>query len=179
MNRKAHDFTVVLVVILALVCCIPSLGQVVRGSISGSVTDPQGAVVSGAKVTAKNAETGTVSTTTSDSSGLFRFNLLQVGTYTVEITSQGFKKASQGNLVVAAGRDTGLGTVKLTVGEATTTMEITTDAPLIEATQSQISATFSGTQLSSFAGVQENEGLDQLALFLPGINATRSDNFSN
>src|SRR5205807_1893316 len=80
MNRKLRALMSLAAVTLALVWCIPSVGQVIRGSISGTVTDPSGAVVSSAQVKAKNVETGSVFTTTSDSSGLFRLNLLQVGT---------------------------------------------------------------------------------------------------
>jgi Carboxypeptidase regulatory-like domain len=179
MNTKLRYLAVLVAATLILVWCIPSFGQVVRGSISGSVLDPQGAVVSGAQVKAKNVETGVVYNTTSDSAGLYRFNLLPVGTYTVEVVSSGFKTAAQTNIVVTAGKDSGLSPVKMSLGEASTTLEVTGAAPLIETTQSQITNTFSGTQLSTFAGVQENEGLDRLALFVPGVVATRSDNFSN
>jgi len=179
MNTKLRYIAMFFAVTLALVLCIPSVGQVVKGSISGSVTDPQGAVVSGAQVKAKSVETGVVFTTTTDSAGLYRFNLIPVGTYTVEIASQGFKTTTQSNVQVGAGRDTGLGSIRLSVGEASTTIEVTGDAPLIETTQSQITSTFSGQTLSTFAGIQENQGLDRLALFVPGVVATRSDNFSN
>jgi hypothetical protein len=179
MNTKLRYIAMFFAVTLALVLCIPSVGQVVKGSISGSVTDPQGAVVSGAQVKAKSVETGVVHTTTSDSAGLYRFNLIPVGTYTVEIASQGFKTTTQSNVQVGAGRDTGLGSIHLSVGEASTTIEVTGEAPLIETTQSQITSTFSGTTLSTFAGIQENQGLDRLALFVPGVVASRSDNFSN
>src|SRR6185369_10771704 len=82
-------------------------------------------------------------------------------------------------VVVAAGRDTGLGTLKLAVGQASTTVEVTAQAPLIESTQAQITNTFAGNQLSTFAGVQENQGLDNLALFVPGVSSSRDNNFSN
>ena len=95
MNTKLRYIALFFAITLALVWCIPSIGQVVKGSISGSVIDPQGAVVSGAQVKAKNAETGVVFATTTDSAGFYRFNLLPVGTYTVEITSQGFKTTTQ------------------------------------------------------------------------------------
>jgi hypothetical protein len=179
MNTKLRYIAMFFAFTLALVLCIPSVGQVVKGSISGSVTDPQGAVVSGAQVKAKNVETGVVFATTSDSAGLYRFNLLPVGTYNIEIASQGFKTTTQSNVQVGAGRDTGLGAIHLSVGEASTTIEVSGDAPLIETTQSQITSTFSGQTLSTFAGIQENQGLDRLALFVPGVVATRSDNFSN
>jgi hypothetical protein len=179
MNTKLRYIALFFAITLALALCIPSFGQVVKGSISGSVIDPQGAVVSGAQVKAKNAETGVGFATTSDSAGFYRFNLLPVGTYTVEITSPGFKTTTQSNVLVSAGRDTGLGSIKISVGETSTTVEVTGDAPLIETTQSQISSAFSGQTLNTFAGIQENQGLDRLALFVPGVVATRSDNFSN
>ena len=89
MNTKLRYIALFFAITLALALCIPSFGQVVKGSISGSVTDPQGAVVSGAQVKAKNVETGVVFATTTDSAGIYRFNLLPVGTYTVEISSPG------------------------------------------------------------------------------------------
>jgi hypothetical protein len=179
MNAKVRYIAAFFAVTLALVLCIPSVGQVLKGSISGSVVDPQGAVVAGAQVKAKNTETGVVFTTTTDSAGLFRLNLLPVGTYTVEVTAQGFKTASQSSLQIGPGTDTGLGQMHLSVGEASTTIEVTSEVPLIETTQAQVSNTFSGTTLSTFAGIQENQGLDRLALFVPGVVASRSDNFSN
>src|SRR5436853_627283 len=179
MNRKLRDIVILIAVSLALVWCIPAMGQVLKGSISGTVTDPQGAVVSGATVKATNLSTGAVLQTTSDSSGLFRFNLIPAAEYKLEISAQNFKTAVQNNISVSAGRDSGLGSIKLTVGETTTTVEVVADAPLIETSQSQITNTFSGTQLTTFAGVQENEGLDNLALFVPGVTNTRDNTFSN
>ena len=97
MNTKLRTFAVLVAFTMVLVCFVPLFGQVIRGSISGSAIDPQGAVVAGAQVKAKNIETGVVTTTTTDNSGLFRLNLLPVGTYTVEVSNQGFKTASQAN----------------------------------------------------------------------------------
>jgi hypothetical protein len=179
MNSKLRYIASIFAVTLALVWCIPSVGQVGKGSISGSVLDPQGAVVSGAQVKAKNVETGVVFTSTTDSSGIYRLNLLPIGTYNVDVTAQGFKTATSSGVVVGAGRDSGLGSIHMAVGEASTTIEVSGEAPLIETTQSQISSTFSGQTLNTFAGIQENQGLDRLALFVPGVVATRSDNFSN
>jgi hypothetical protein len=178
-NRKLRAVPIVLAAFLVLVWCVPSFGQVLKGSISGTVTDPQGAVVSGAQVKATQLETGTVLTSTSDNSGSFHFNLIPAGTYKLEVSAQGFKTALQNNILVSAGRDSGVGLVKLSVGEASTTVEVTSDAPLIETTQSQVTNTFSGTQLTTFAGLQENEGLDNLALFVPGVVAARDNGFSN
>ncbi|MBZ5504789.1 MAG: TonB-dependent receptor [Acidobacteriia bacterium] len=179
MNRKLRDKLILVATCLTLLWCIPSFGQVLKGSISGTAVDQQGAVVSGAQVKATNIGTAGVLTTTTDNSGSFRFNLIPAGEYKIEISAQHFKTAVQSNVVVTAGRDSGLGTVKLTVGETSTTVEVTADAPLIETTQAQVTNTFSGVQLSSFAGVQENQGLDNLALFVPGVSSVRDNSFSN
>jgi hypothetical protein len=155
------------------------VGQVLKGSISGTVTDPQGAVVSGAQVKATHVSTGTTSTTVSDSSGLFRFNLIQPGDYKVEVSARGFKTASESSILVTAGKDSALGTIKLTVGETSTTVEVVGTAPLVDTSQSQVTNTFSGATLQTFAGIQENQGLDNLALFVPGVVSVRDNSFSN
>lgn len=179
MNRKLRDILILFASCLMLLWCIPSFGQVLKGSISGTAVDQQGAVVANAQVKATNTATGAVQTTTTDSSGAFHFNLIPAGDYKVEISAQNFKTSVQNGVVVSAGRDSGLGSVKLTVGEANTVVEVSAEAPLIETTQAQVTNTFSGVALSSFAGIQENQGLDNLALFVPGVSSSRDNNFSN
>jgi hypothetical protein len=138
MNRKLRDKLILVATCLTLLWCIPSFGQVLKGSISGTVVDQQGAVVSGAQVKATNTGTAAVQTTTTDNSGLFRFSLIPAGEYKIEISAQHFKTSVQNNVVVTAGRDSGLGSLKLSVGETSTTVEVTADAPLIETTQAQV-----------------------------------------
>lgn len=175
----SHWSVVLLAVALVVASCLPMSAQVLKGSISGTVMDQQGAVISGAKVTAKNVETGGEFNTTSESNGLFRMNLLPVGTYNLEITAQGFQTVSMRQQPVIAGKDTSLGGIKMTVGAAATTVEVTAEAPLITTTQAQITNNFSSSTISSWAGLQENQGLDQMAQFVPGVAPARSNNFSN
>src|SRR6266567_7186915 len=151
MNRKLRDVVILATTCLALLWCIPSMGQVLKGSISGTAVDQQDAVVPGAQVKATNTATGNVLTTTTDSSGLFRFSLIQVGDYKLEISAPHFKTVVQNNILVSAGRDGNLGTIKLTVGEANTTVEVVASAPLIETSQAQVTNTFSGVSLTTFA----------------------------
>src|SRR5579871_1165790 len=164
---------------LALLWCLPGFAQVLKGSISGTVSDSQGAMVAGAQVKATSNATGTSVNTTSDASGLFRFSLIPAGEYKIEVSATGFKTTVQNNVVVAAGADTGVGMMKLSIGESSTSVEVTAEAPLVESSQAQITNTFSGETLKSFAGIQENQGLDNLALFVPGMKSTRDQNFSN
>src|SRR5215467_8386887 len=110
MKTKLRYIAVLFAVALTLAACVPAVGQVLKGSISGTVVDPQGAVVAGAQVTAKNIDTSVISTTATDSSGLFRLNLLPAGTYNVSITGKGFKTSESKDIAVGAGADAGLGT---------------------------------------------------------------------
>jgi len=179
MNRKLRVALLVFASCLVLTWWISAGGQVVKGSISGAVVDPQGAVVANAQVKATHVTTGTVLTTKSDGAGLFRFNLIPTGTYTVEVSGQGFRTSIQKDIIVTAGSDTGIGNVQLAVGGSETTVEVTAAAPLVETTEAQITNTFSGTILTNFAGIQEQQGLDSMALFVPGIVSSRDNNFSN
>ncbi|MBZ5531716.1 MAG: TonB-dependent receptor [Acidobacteriia bacterium] len=143
------------------------------------MTDQQGAVVPNAQIKLTNTSTGIAMTSTTDSTGSFRFNLIPAGEYKLEAAAPNFKTSVQTGLIVSAGHDTGVGIIKLTVGAPTTTVEVTSEAPLVDTTAAQVTNTFSGVALSTFAGVQENEGLDQLALFVPGTNSSRDSFFSN
>jgi hypothetical protein len=179
MNSKLRNLLSLAAVSLMLALCIPATGQVLKGSIVGTVADPQGAVVPGASIKATNTATGVSQTTTSDGSGLFRISLIQAGNYKLEVTAKGFQTAVQSSFLVAAGQDNSVGTIRLTVGEVTNTVEVVADAPLIETTNAQVTNTFAGAALQTFAGIQENEGLDNLALFVPGVNNSRDLGFSN
>jgi hypothetical protein len=65
--------------LLALFCSISVLAQTVTGSIRGTVTDPSGAIIAGAKVVATNAATGVSTTATTNSSGEYSIRFLQIG----------------------------------------------------------------------------------------------------
>jgi hypothetical protein len=153
--------------------------QVSKGSISGSVTDPQGASVPGASIKAVSKDTNQEYTTETDNGGLFRLNLLPPGTYRVEIARQGFRKAGFDNLDVSVGADRGLGNVKLEVGEVSATIEVSSAPPLVESSEAQITNAFTAENISTFAGVLENQGLDNLALTIPGVVNNRDLGFSN
>ncbi len=169
----------VLVLVALLFVSALATAQVSKGSISGNVADPTGAAVVGATVKAINPATGQTASTTTDSAGLFKLPLLAVGTYKVQVAGSGFKATTVSGVDVTAGVDAGLGTIKLEVGSASETVEVTSAAPLVETTDSQITTTFGQSYLNNIPGIQENQGLDQLAILLPGVSNSRDNNFSN
>jgi hypothetical protein len=153
--------------------------QVSTGSISGTIADAQDAAVVDVTVKAILVATNQEFTTTSDSVGSFRLSALPIGIYRVEASKNGFKSIFVSDVEVAIAVDKGLGTLKLEIGEQTATVEVTTASPLLEQSEAQVTNTFSGIALSDFPGIQENQGLDNLALFVPGVVSARDQGFSN
>src|SRR5215470_11546100 len=83
-----------------LLCTTSLLAQTFRGTILGTVTDPQGAVVAGAKVTVHNIDTGLERTTQTSADGSYSLPELPIGTYTVSVTQSGFQTAVTSNVAV-------------------------------------------------------------------------------
>lgn len=164
---------------LFLLVTLPTKAQVTTGSMSGTVIDQSGAAIPGAQITATNRGTNAQSKTVSDSSGLFRLSLLPVGTYSIEVSKSGFATTKMSAVNVSANVDRALGQVKLQVGAASTTVEVSSAAPVIEASQAQITNTITSAQMQNFPGIEAGEGLDSMAVTLPGVNNSRDNSFSN
>src|ERR1700722_11962266 len=110
-----------------------SLAQgIVTGTISGVVEDAQGAVVPNATVTVTHLATNRVFTTQTTSAGIIALRDLPPGEYNLKINAPSFRAFESKNLSVDVGKDTGMGTVKLTVGSSTESVTVEGTAPLIE-----------------------------------------------
>jgi hypothetical protein len=153
--------------------------QVSTGSVSGRLVDQQGGSVPGASIRLTNRDTNAEVTTTSDKDGLFRITLLPVGMYRLELAKAGFAKAVLASVDVTLGADHGLGAIELKIGDLQSTVEVTSALPLLETSEAQVTNAFSFTSVATFSGVLENQGLDNLALTVPGVTSTRDAGFSN
>src|SRR5262245_14906597 len=80
--------------------CAAVFAQSDRGTITGTVSDPAGAVIAGAKVEAKNVETGTVYDAASTATGNYTLSQLPAGNYQMTIAVQGFKTYNRQNITV-------------------------------------------------------------------------------
>src|SRR5579859_5351230 len=156
-----------------------SYGQVVKGSISGFVEDATGARIPGANVKAVEVASGSTATTVSAGDGAFRFSLMSIGSYNLTITKEGFRSMELKGVGVTAAQDTGLGELKLVVGQTTTTVEVTAAPPLLTTAQAQITTSVTGAQITVFPGLGGNIGLDALVMQLPGVVGTRDNNRAN
>ena len=172
-------FRTALVLLFCVFLTEHSAAQVSKGSISGTIVDPQNAAVVGAYVRVIEEETNQEFDTITGSSGFFRANLLPIGNYRVEISKIGFKSLLVEHITVSAGADQGLGTLQVMVGEVSTRVEVASKAALIESTQAQVSSSFGRDTLSSFSDILENNGLDNLALSVAGVVDSRDLGFSS
>ena len=109
----------------------------ITGSISGVVTDPSGAVVSGATITATNTQTGIVTKVTSDAKGFYNFPSLPIGTYNLEITLTGFRSYRKTGLVIDANSAL-RADASLQLGSASEQIEVRSDAAHVETESTQM-----------------------------------------
>ncbi len=114
-----------------------ALAQAGRGSISGLVSDPSGAIVSGAKVTALNHATGVVLHTVTSDAGLYSFVSLTPGTYVVTASQKGFENLAEDNVLVTVDQATTVNIV-LRVGSIVETITVSEAAALADTTSSTV-----------------------------------------
>lgn len=115
---------------------LPGWGQVVTATFHGTITDPNGAVVPGATVTATNTGRGTSISRKSDDIGLVTFTSLPPGDYTVAVESAGFKTLTRTNVNLSAGEEMRL-TLKLEIGQLNERVVVTAETPLINTSNAE------------------------------------------
>jgi len=165
-------FSAVAWLVAACICGTPLVAHaqetVNSGSISGRVTDTQGAVVPGASVTARQIDTNVARETTTDHAGRFRFPYLRVGSYELTVHLQGFADTTRAlTLTVGSAFDLAL---TLSVGRVDTSVTVTGQATVLEAARSQIAGTISQTEVQNLP-LNGRNFLD-LALLVPGVSPT-------
>ncbi|MGC2163280.1 MAG: carboxypeptidase-like regulatory domain-containing protein, partial [Silvibacterium sp.] len=137
---------------MAILCIFALPGNlkaqsIISGDIAGTVTDPTGAAVPGATVTVTSQATGAVQSVTTDAAGSYRIALLKPGSYVLVVKDAGFEQTS---LTISVS----LGTVspaniKLAVGSASQTVEVTAAAPILHTESADLSTTFTMEQVQS------------------------------
>lgn len=155
----------------ALLIAVMAWGQTATGIITGTVTDATGAAVVNGKVTATNTGTGAQTTATTNEAGLYRFNDLPPGNYTLTVEANGFRKTtlSEQRLVVAT---TLRLDVSLQVGEVTTAITVESAPPQVQTEDAQLGKTM--TQIDDLPLLSGNGGRNALLLARtqPGVTAT-------
>ncbi len=155
----------VLLLAVSVVTMQSASAQAVYGSILGTVTDAQGAVVAGAKVTVTSLGKNTTSTATTNESGNYSITHLLPDAYKVRFESAGFKAVEQTSIAVSADAGSRLD-VQLAVGGASETVEVTAEAPQLKTDRSDVAVEFSAKQLTELPIY--NRSFQALELLTPG-----------
>ena len=156
------------VVLGCVVVCAPAFAQNDRGSITGRVTDPSGASVSGAAVKVTNVNTGaTFDAITNDDGRFVVPSVLQVGVYKVEASKSGFKMAVSDNIELRIG-DVREVNLALQVGAASEQVTVSSEAPLLNTETSSNGAVIEGRQITELPLRDRN--FTNLALLTPGVS---------
>jgi hypothetical protein len=162
--------------VLTLVACMFAPGAFAQGggnvAITGTVLDPSGAVVTGAKVTATQKDTLVIRTNTTNSSGQFNFPSIPPGTYTISVQATGFKRYVQ-DIVLLADQIRDLD-VKLEVGEATQQVTVQESAVAVNTSNPVLSQVIEHARLVDIPLNGRNAA--DLTLLVPGAVSDNANN---
>jgi hypothetical protein len=152
------------------------LGQsITSGDITGTVTDPSGAVLSTASVALKSAATDTNRATTTSATGTYRFSLIPLGQYTLTISAAGFQTSNK-VVTVAVGQTI---TVDVQLGLATsaTSVEVSEAIATVQTENADLTTTFTATQVADLP----NPGNDMsaIAYTTPGLVMNTQTGYGN
>ena len=127
-----------IILVFVLLAAVSLSAQTFRGTILGTVTDPSGAVVAGAKVTVKNTGTGLERSTQTSADGSYSLPELPIGTYTVTVTQSGFQTFVATGVTVDVASERRVDAA-LKTGEVSTKVEVSADQlPLVETTTNDL-----------------------------------------
>lgn len=124
-----------------------AFAQVNVTSVTGTVTDPTGAAVPGATVQVVSAGTGVKLNTTTDTKGEYAVPSLPAGAYRVTVTKAGFKSVTVENVALVVGVP-GTVNLKLEVGQATETVQVTAGAEIVQTQSAQVASDLTGRQIT-------------------------------
>lgn len=149
-----------------LFSAVPLFASLDRGQVQGTVTDPQGAIVPGAKVVVRNVDTGVETKLVTNGAGFFLATDLVPGKYTVRVEAPGFRLFEISNVVVTA-NTTVTEDSQLTVGTTAQTIEVRAQAQLAQTTASNFSSGVSQRYVEDLP--LQGRDIQTLVQLFPGV----------
>ena len=166
--------------ILALVLCLPVWPQANLATISGVISDTQGAVVAGASVTATDSATGAHVSARTNDSGFYSITNLPIGAYSVAIEHPGFRRYVRTNVTLSTGEVLGLD-ARLELGAVNDSVNVTAEAPLVESRTSDVTQLIEAKSISDLP-LGDRRTMNAIALtgaaVFIGYDAGQKPNFS-
>jgi hypothetical protein len=167
-NRSARFFFLILV---GLIGATVALAQLPTATILGTVKDPSGALVSGAKITARNTDTNEARTAIASTDGTYRLAALSVGNYEIRVEQTGFKSTVRGGITLTVGQEQALD-FALELGTASEEVNVTDDIATTDTTSSSLGGTVSEKKMAELP--LNGRDYIQLALLQAGTTEDRS-----
>jgi hypothetical protein len=167
MLRSKICQTGALLLATALCCGLLPAQMTVTGSITGTVVDPSGQVIPGAKVVIRSPKTGDSRIATSNGVGVFTLTAVQPDTYNLRVEQGGFKAHEIKGVVVSANERLSIGDVLLQIGEVTETVSVVGQVSQVQADSSEHSAVLTSNQLENLTA----RGRDVVSMLrtMPGV----------
>lgn len=157
---------------LPVVTCLLAVAasaQTSTGAVTGEVTDSSGAVVPRASVVAENLDTGVKTTTTSDNSGVYTIRFLPIGRYKLNTSAPGFVTSATAPFTLEINQTIKINT-GLSVNAASTSVDVTAAAPILDTSDGTVSTTFSNNEIQTLP--LEGRNFEAVALYTPGVVQT-------
>ena len=171
-SLRARWLVVCLAVAISLSLPVSLAAQSTGGRILGRVADPTGAVLANVKVTLTNEATGVSTDTTTSGSGDYVFPQVPVGVYRMEFDLSGFKKNVQRGVNVDLNQVVTVNSV-LQIGETKETVDVTSEAPIVDTTSTQLGAVMDSKQVSQLPlNARDTYQLLQLQPGVQGVGGT-------
>ncbi len=170
-NRKLRTSLLALVLLQSFALQQSLLAQVAGGTISGTVTDANGSVIPNAEITITNVETGISRSATTNEVGLYVAPNLLPGSYAVKFLATGFKTEVKTGITLTVGAQEVLD-LAMQVGASTETVQVTSEAPAIQLSTSDISAVVNATTVRELP--LNGRSWTDLATLQPGVNAIQT-----
>lgn len=152
---------------------LPARGQVLSGSIVGTVTDPSQAVIPGAQVAIRDLGTNQVLRTTTNASGLYSFEVLQPGTYEVKVTKSGFSAAVLNGISVSV-NNVARADLVLRVGSVSQTVTVSAGTARLQTETADVHEQLSTVALSNLP-VQPGRNFQALLGTQPGFTPPQTN----
>jgi hypothetical protein len=166
----------VLVVFLGLSLAASVFGQAaaMNGEITGTISDPTGAAMPGATVTATNIETGFKQSAKTADSGLYRISVLPIGNYELEVQASGFSAVKRTGIALTAGLAATVN-IQLAVAGTTTTVDVSAAAAITEPSRIDLGSTLSENMTHNLPLVSRNPY--NFILFQPNVSGRANTEF--
>ena len=160
--------------IVAALAPLPASAQALYGSITGTVTDQQGAAIPGAAVTATNTGTGLQVTAVTDKDGNYTFRNLLPGSYDLGAALQGFRELKQTGLRVSAGNPVRV-ELKLEVGTLAETVNVVSETTLLQTEKADLSTELGSKEIVNLP-LNQFRNYQALLNLSPGVTPSQFQN---